>query len=60
MWNVPVLPPEDAAKLDAALARVVGYERELDRRRSAAADLTVALTDGIADGAISLNVEEWT
>lgn len=60
MWNVPVLAPKEAAQLDAELARIVEYERELDRRRTAAADLAVALIDGIADGAVSLNVEEGT
>lgn len=55
-WSVPVLKADEAARLEDALRRTEDYERELARRTKAAGDLKSALIDGVAAGALTLDI----
>lgn len=59
-WSVPVMTGADAQRLEGALAEVDTFECELRRRASAARDLTTALIDGVAAGALTLDAAPST
>jgi hypothetical protein len=59
-WSVPTMRRDEAARLEAALARAEEYEREARRRYEAARDLKKALIDGVAAGALTLDAEPTT
>jgi hypothetical protein len=59
-WTVPVLPRADADRLEAALAQVDEYEQQASRRVAAARELKTALINGVAAGALTLDVEHVT
>ncbi len=59
-WAVPVMAAVEAQRLEAALAEVDAFEGELRRRVSAAKDLTTALIDGVAAGALTLDAAPIT
>lgn len=59
-WSVPVMTGAEAQRLEAALAEVDAFEGELRRRVSAARDLTTALIDGLAAGALTLDAAPIT
>ena len=56
-WTVPVLPRADAERLEAALAEADEYEQQASRRVEAARELKTALINGVAAGALTLDVE---
>lgn len=55
-WSVPNLPPGDAEALDAALAAAAAHLRQVRRRERAVQDLTTALIEGVAAGAVTVHV----
>lgn len=57
-WSVPVLPRAEAERLEAALAEADQYEQQLGRRVEAARELKTALINGVAAGALTLDVEQ--
>lgn len=57
-WNIPILDAAEADLLEAALIAAADYAAGLRRRLSAALDLTKALIDGVAAGAVTLRTEE--
>lgn len=59
-WSVPVMGGAEAQRLEAALAEVDAFEAELRRRAAAARDLTTALIDGVAAGALTLDARPMT
>ncbi|QTI69618.1 hypothetical protein [Gordonia polyisoprenivorans] len=59
-WCVPELAADEAARLEAALAEVTGYQRAVEQKAAAATDLIGALIDGIAEGEISLDADKTT
>ncbi|MCV7078834.1 hypothetical protein [Mycobacterium szulgai] len=56
-WSVPVLPRGEAERLEAALAEADEYERQASRRVAAVRELKTALINGVAAGALTLDVE---
>jgi len=56
-WTVPVLPRAEAERLEAALVQVHEYQQQADRRVAAARELTTALINGVAAGALTLDLE---
>jgi hypothetical protein len=56
-WSVPVLPRAEAERLEAALAEADEYEQQANRRLAAARELKTALINGVAAGALTLDVE---
>ncbi len=56
-WTVPVLPRAEAERLEAALAEAEAYERQASSRVAAARELKTALINGVAAGALTLDVE---
>ncbi|BBZ38608.1 hypothetical protein [Mycobacterium conspicuum] len=56
-WTVPVLPRAEAERLEAALARADEYEQQASRRVEAARELKTSLINGVAAGALTLDVE---
>lgn len=56
-WTVPVLPRAEAERLEARLAEAHEYEQQASRRVAAVRDLTTALINGVAAGALTLDVE---
>jgi hypothetical protein len=56
-WTVPVLQRAEADRLEAALAEADDYEQQARRRIAAARDLKTALINGVAAGALTLDVE---
>jgi hypothetical protein len=56
-WTVPVLPRAEAERLEAALVQVDEYQQQADRRVAAARELTTALINGVAAGALTLDLE---
>ncbi len=59
-WTVPVLPRAEADRLEAALAQADEYEQQASRRVAAARNLKTALINGVAAGALTLDVEHVT
>jgi hypothetical protein len=59
-WSVPVMSGTEALRLEAALAEVDAFEQELRRRSAAVRDLTTALIDGVAAGALTLDAASMT
>lgn len=59
-WSVPVLRPDEAARLEEALGRAEEFELEAHRRVDAARDLKTALIDGVAAGALTLDAQPTT
>lgn len=57
-WTVPVLPRAEAERLEAALAEIHEYEQQASRRVAGARELTTALINGVAAGALTLDVEQ--
>lgn len=56
-WTVPVLQRAEAERLEAALAEADEYEQQASRRIAAARDLKTSLINGVAAGALTLDVE---
>ncbi|MHA7650471.1 hypothetical protein ACX9NE_13705 [Mycobacterium sp. ML4] len=56
-WTVPVLPRAEAERLEAALAEAHEYEQQASRRVAAVRELTTAMINGVAAGALTLDVE---
>lgn len=56
-WTVPVLPRAEAERLEVRLAEAHEYEQQASRRVAAVRDLTTALINGVAAGALTLDVE---
>ena len=59
-WSVPVMTGVEAQRLESVLAEVETFEAELRRRATAARDLTNALIDGVAAGALTLDAAATT
>lgn len=59
-WTVPVMSPDEAARLEATLAGVEQYEAEALRRVDAARELKRTLIDGVAAGALTLDAQPTT
>jgi hypothetical protein len=57
-WQVAVLEHDEAEQLERALLGLTGYETELLRRLDAASEMTKALIDGVAAGAVALSTSE--
>lgn len=55
-WAVPALPSGETERLDAALADVAAYLRDLEERAAAAHELRRALLDGVAAGTVTLDL----
>ena len=53
-WSIPTLGADEATALEAALADAEMYAAALQRRQDALRDLTTALIDGVAAGAVSV------
>lgn len=59
-WTVPVMSPDEAARLETTLASVERYETEAQRRVDAARELKTTLIDGVAAGALTLDAQPTT
>jgi hypothetical protein len=59
-WAVPELSKEEADRLEAALDAIERFEAEAHRRIAAVNDLTKALIDGVAAGALTLDADSTT
>jgi hypothetical protein len=59
-WNIPVLRRDKATHLEDALVRADEFHHEASRRADAARDLKKALIDGVAAGALTLDVQSTT
>jgi hypothetical protein len=59
-WSVPVMRPDEAARLEEALVRADEFEREVCRRSDAVRELKKALIDGVAAGALTLDAQPTT
>lgn len=57
-WNIPILDAAEADLLEAALIAAADYAAGMRRRLSAALDLTKALIDAVAAGAVTLRTED--
>lgn len=57
-WQVAVLERDEAEQLERTLLRLTGYEMELRRRLDAVSEMTTALIDGVAAGAVALSTSE--
>jgi hypothetical protein len=53
-WNVPILDPNAAAALESVLAEASQHAAALRRHQDALHDLVVALVDGVAAGAVTV------
>lgn len=54
-WSVPLLPPQEAAVLDAALATAAVHQELLRSHAEAMKDLTRNLIQGVAAGAVTIH-----
>lgn len=59
-WRVPEVRGDDGPRLEAVIAEIADYRREMQARVAAADDLTIALVEGVGAGAISLDVGATT
>jgi hypothetical protein len=59
-WAVPELSKEEAERLEVALDDIERFEAEAHRRIDAVNDLTKALIDGVAAGALTLDADSTT
>lgn len=59
-WAVPTISREESQRIEAALADIERYRRELARRVEAADELTTSLIAGVAAGAITLDAQPTT
>ncbi|MFI8775159.1 hypothetical protein ACIGKQ_23795 [Gordonia sp. NPDC062954] len=59
-WRVPEFTPDDASRLETALAEVAAYRSAVEEKMAAAVELTGALIDGVAEGEISLDADATT
>jgi hypothetical protein len=51
-WSIPIMEPGAATALEVALTQAAEYGTDLRRRQNALHDLTTALIDGVAAGAV--------
>ncbi|OBH30774.1 hypothetical protein A5692_18765 [Mycobacterium sp. E342] len=59
-WAVPEMSKDEADRIEAALDEIERFEAEAHRRIDAVNDLTKALIDGVAAGALTLDAESTT
>ncbi|MCV7202049.1 hypothetical protein H7J71_08470 [Mycolicibacterium peregrinum] len=59
-WSVPVLSRAETVLLETALGRAAEYEHQVRRRVDAARELKLALIDGVAAGALTLDAPPTT
>lgn len=59
-WVVPELAREEADRIERALDEIERFEAEVQRRLDAVNELTKALIDGVAAGALTLDAESTT
>ncbi len=59
-WAVPELSREEAERIEQALEEIERFQAEAHRRIDAGDDLTKALIDGVAAGALTLDAESTT
>lgn len=57
-WSIPILDTAAAATLEAALAEATAYGVALRHRQGALHDLTIALIDGVAAGAVTVVTQD--
>lgn len=57
-WSIPVLPAGEVERLEAALVATAAHADLVQRHRDAAQRLTTALIQGVAAGAVTLDIPQ--